>query len=145
MDPDDPVVNLELKVSSWKNIFRVLKWCAPMSCSTHDYAYRKETGEHWSLGDFWAAIQHLQGQIAQQDAIADLANRGFDPLQEKDLLGIVKPCPLCGKPFVVGDVTAPLELEPADDDEQTKKSKGEPFLAACDLVHAGCLEGSGRQ
>lgn len=55
-------VALVLKKESWANIFRVLKWCAPMELSVSESAYLEMEGDHWSLGNFWAAIQELQRQ-----------------------------------------------------------------------------------
>ncbi len=60
-------VALILKKESWANIFRVLKWCAPMELSVSESAYLEMEGEHWSLGNFWAAIQELQRQYGEGD------------------------------------------------------------------------------
>ena len=54
---------LVLRKESWANIFRVLKWCAPMELSVSESAYLEMEGEHWSLGNFWAAIQEMQRQF----------------------------------------------------------------------------------
>lgn len=58
---------LTLKRSSWKNIFRVLKWVSPLAPSSSMDAYRAHTGEHWTLGNFWASIQELQRQFDEQE------------------------------------------------------------------------------
>lgn len=60
-------VALILKKESWQNIFRVLKWSAPMELSVSENAYLEMEGEHWSLGNFWAAIQELQRQFGEGD------------------------------------------------------------------------------
>ncbi len=60
-------VALVLRKESWENIFRVLKWCAPMELSVSESAYLEMEGEHWSLGNFWAAIQELQRQHGDGD------------------------------------------------------------------------------
>lgn len=56
-------ISVELRQDSWENIFRVLKWCAPMKLGVTPDAYLSQTGEHWSLGNFWAAIQEAQRQV----------------------------------------------------------------------------------
>ncbi len=59
-------VSVKLKRESWENIFRVLEWCAPMELSSsEERSYLKVTGEHWSLGNFWAAIHEAQRQVEE--------------------------------------------------------------------------------
>lgn len=57
-------VRLRLRRSSWENLFRVLEWCSledPI-----EYQYRAQNdGEHFTRGNFWAAIQELQRQLAE--------------------------------------------------------------------------------
>ena len=60
-------VALILRKESWENIFRVMKWCAPMELSISEEAYHVMEKEHWSLGSFWASIQELQRQFGDGD------------------------------------------------------------------------------
>lgn len=64
---DGDSIYLKLKKESWENIFRVLKWCAPMELTVCEDAYVGATGEHWSLGNFWAAIHELQRQFGEEE------------------------------------------------------------------------------
>jgi len=63
----DPKLSLTLKLSSWKNIFRVLKWTAPMDLQIDERVYFHNTGEHWSTGNFWAAVQELERQVSEKE------------------------------------------------------------------------------
>lgn len=60
----DEKISVTLRKETWENIFRVLKWCAPMKLGVHEDAYLAQNGEHWSLGNFWAAIQSAQQQVS---------------------------------------------------------------------------------
>jgi len=143
MDPDNPTVAFELKRSSWENIFRVLKWCAPMHCSNEE-EYKAQTDEFWSLGNFWASVQSLQGQLSDHTRLTDLYQREWPPLPAEDAENFVLPCSLCGARFVEGDVLCAIEIEPADAGEIQRKKRGEAYTAACDVAHKACYEKAAR-
>ena len=61
---EDANVSLTLKQSSWKNLFKVIEHVGFGSPNeTLKKAYLEENGEHWSVGNVWAAIQHLRTQF----------------------------------------------------------------------------------
>jgi len=45
-------------------------------------------------------------------------------------------CSQCGVPFVAGDYTSLVELEPADEEETAKKAQGRPYNAVAVEVHS---------
>lgn len=63
--------------------------------------------------------------------------RKFGP--KKELYGDEKPCPACGKAFVIGDYSTLIVLGPGDDeDERKKRDEGRPYNAICVEVHWDC-------
>jgi len=67
LDIDSGDISLTLKRSSWENLFRVLKWTSPCELSKiSQEIYLQETGEHWTLGNFWASIHHLDAQFEEK-------------------------------------------------------------------------------
>jgi len=139
MDPNDPPLSFELKRSSWENIFRVLKWAAPMNCSNEE-GYKAQEGEFWSIGGFWAQVQELQRQLGEHKRLAELHAEEWPPLTASDLEKLERPCGLCGAPFAVDDRVCHLEIEPADAEEAEKKRRGRLYHAACDVVHKRCYD-----
>ena len=139
MNPNDPPLSFELKRSSWENIFRVLKWCAPMSCE-NEKGYRAQEGEFFSLGGFWAQVQHLQAQMAEHKRITELYAAEWPPLSDDDAGKLLRPCGLCGEMFREGDLICQLEIGPADVEDVDKKRRGKVYDAACDVVHKRCYE-----
>jgi len=62
--PKEDRILLGLRRSSWEQIFETLKWRGLRPMSEQDAeSYLKATGEHYSDGNFWAAIQSLQAQL----------------------------------------------------------------------------------
>lgn len=64
--------------------------------------------------------------------------RKFGP-KMADHPSVGKKCPACGIPFVAGDYTSLVALEPGDDpEEQEKARQGRPYNAVASEVHAAC-------
>lgn len=59
-------VRLRLRRSSWENLFHVLKWCST-GPEPDAEAYKAQTGDYFSTGNFWAAVQELQRQLDELD------------------------------------------------------------------------------
>jgi len=141
MDPNNPPLSFELKRDSWENIFRVLKWCAPLSCENEEGYRSQNRGEFFSLGGFWAQVQELQRQLTEHERLAKLNAKEWPPLTAEDISGkVLRPCGLCYEEFVEGDVACALEIEPADPEEARKKRLGGIYNAACDVVHKRCYD-----
>jgi hypothetical protein len=136
----DPTLALELKLSSWKNLFRVLKWAGLGKLRPGQYrTHEEQEGFQYTTGNFWAAVQSLEAQIDLHESVQAIAGGDYGPLADgHPLVGHL--CPLCGLQFAAGECTAPLPIAPADDREAEKFRRGEPYKAACDIVHAICLE-----
>lgn len=135
----DPVLALELKLSSWNNLMRVLKWAGFGKLSPGQYrVHEDQEGSVYTEGNAWAAVQSLQQQLELHREVQRLATENFGPLSKGHPL-VGSKCPLCGRPFVAGQVTAPLEIGPAGEEDARKKRDGRPYTAACDVVHRDCL------
>lgn len=77
LDIDSGDVSLTLKRSSWENIFRVLKWCAPMDISeAQEKTYHDQTGDYWTIGNFWASVQRLQQQFEENSEKRQVRKNG---------------------------------------------------------------------
>jgi len=64
MYKDDDPIDLVLTFSTWKNIFHVLYWSGLKELDEEAAQhYYKKHGHDFSLGNFWAAIQSLEGQL----------------------------------------------------------------------------------
>ncbi len=63
--------------------------------------------------------------------------RRFKPLEEGHY-AIGQPCAMCGNPFVVGDVTAAVPLDPVYDSDDVKFLVGDAWLDNAALVHWEC-------
>lgn len=60
----DTDISLTLKQSSWKNLFKIIEHAGfGVPNEMLKKAYFEENGEHWSFGNVWAAVQHLQTQF----------------------------------------------------------------------------------
>lgn len=65
---DSTDVRLRLRRSSWENLFRVLEWCSvdlPTASQLEEYKAQND-GEHFTMGNFWAAVQELQRQFGEE-------------------------------------------------------------------------------
>ena len=98
------------------------------------------SGEHFSLGNFWAAVQRLQAQMGEHQRVSKLYAAKWPPLSADDVLHLDRPCGLCGDPFIEGDILAQLEIDPVSAEDAAKKRRGEVYNAACDVVHKRCYE-----
>lgn len=134
-------ITCTLSAEGWNNIFHVLKWCAPMKLSISEEAYLDRFGDHFSLGAFWAQVQHLQGQVERAEAmdrwLQSTGQRVYAPLPE-DHHAIGDRCGLCRFGFAVGDVTTLEAVAPASAADEVKQQAGLAYTATAALVHASC-------
>ena len=63
--------------------------------------------------------------------------RKYGP-KNKSHPSIGKQCPVCLKPFEVGEYTTLDEGVPADKEEAAKKAAGRYYTAACQEIHWDC-------
>lgn len=134
-------IEVSLRAESWKNIFRVLKWTAPMRLSIDEGEYHRREGEHWSLGNFWAAVQDLQRQVKAQENLTELARRiarcGPYPA---DHLAEGGSCGICGELFVKDQVLDICVEGPATPEDQAKLEAGEDFEGRVFVCHLACKQ-----
>lgn len=63
--------------------------------------------------------------------------RKYEPLPHgHPAIGLL--CLLCNRPFVEGDETTLIPVEPADDIERIKMQAGEPYIAQAEIAHWEC-------
>ena len=65
-------------------------------------------------------------------------SRLFGP-KEADHFSVGQPCPRCSLPLQIGDMTSLIEVEPAGEEDATKKAKGRAYNAVAAEVHGDCL------
>jgi len=68
IDPSSSPTSLRLSLSSWENLFSVIKMCVPVELESEECEkYLEQTGKEWTVGDFWASVKELQTQLGQED------------------------------------------------------------------------------
>ena len=143
----DPKLTLELRLSAWGNIFHVLHelGLGEMSARRGE-VYRKEHGEFFSSGGFWAQIQALEAQIEHWRELNVFATEVTKPGAEKMCAlraghpAVGELCNICGEKLLVGQVPAFLGQGPADKKQAVKAKIGQAYTAACVLVHQACVD-----
>jgi len=64
MPMNGKALSLTLRQESWDRFFTVLHECGlrEVGRRRQELIFQK-TGEHWSIGDFWALVQTLEGDF----------------------------------------------------------------------------------